>query len=67
MRNWMLTKVAYDRSVGVTLSVKLDAISLHVGLDPTTTPQMPPFPDQLSRPWKLEALPYKEDDEVDEE
>ena len=67
MRNWMLTKVAYDRNIGETLSAKFDAISLHVGLDPVTTPLMPSFPDQLSRPWESEAPPYEEDDEHDEE
>ena len=33
----MLIKVAYDRSIGETLSAKLDAISLRIGLDPATT------------------------------
>ena len=63
----MLTKAAYDRSIGETLSIKLYAISLSVGLDPTTMPQMPPFPDQLSQPWEPKAPPYEEDDEKDED
>ena len=71
MMNWMLTKATYDQSVGGTLSAKLDAISLRVGLDPTITPQMlpqmSPFPDQLSRPWEPEALAYGDEDEEDED
>ena len=63
----MMTKAAYDRSVGETLSAKLDAISLRFGLDPTTTSQMPPLPNQLSRPWEPEVLPYEDEDEDEDE
>ena len=62
----MTIKVAYDRSVRETLCAQLDAINLRLGLDPTTIPQMPPYPDQLSRPWEPEEPPY-EDDEDDED
>ena len=58
----MLTKATYDRSVGETLSAKLDAINLRIGLDPNTTPQMPPYPSQFSQPWEPEALPYKDEE-----
>ena len=62
----MATKVTYDRSVGETLRAQLDAISLRVGLDPTTIQQMSPYPNQLSQLWELEEPPYKdeEDDKV---
>ena len=62
----MATKAAYDQSVGETLRSKLDAINLRVGVDPTTIPQMPPYPDQLSRPWEPEEPPY-EDEEGDKD
>ena len=62
-----MTKAAYEQSVGETLSAKLDAISLCIGLDPTIMPQMPPFLDQLSRPWEPEAPPYEDEAEEDEE
>ena len=60
----MVTKATYDKSAGETL---LDAISLRVGADPSTVPHMPPYLDQLSRPWEPEELPYEEEDEEDEE
>ena len=41
----MVTKAAYDRSVRETLRAQLDAISLRVGVDPTTILQMPPYLD----------------------
>ena len=41
----MATKAAYDRSVRETLHAQLDAISLRVGVDPSTVPQMPPYLD----------------------
>ena len=63
----MLIKADYDRSVGETLRAQLDAISRRVGLDPTTIPQMPPYLDQLSRPWEPEAPPYEDEDEKDKE
>ena len=59
---WMMTKATYDRSVGGTLSAMLNAIRLFVGLDTTTTPQIPYFPHQLNRPWEPKALPYKDED-----
>ena len=58
----MVTKVVYDQSVGEMLHAQLNAISLRVGLDPTTIPQMLPCPDQLSRPWEPEEPPYEDEE-----
>ena len=63
----MATKAAYDQSVRETLRAQLDAISLRVGMDPTTILQMPPYPDQLSRPWEPEELLFEEDEEEEED
>ena len=63
----MATKAAYDLSVGETLLAQLDAISLRFGVDPSIVPQMPPYLDQLSRPWEPEEAPYKEEDEEDDD
>ena len=62
----MVAKVAYDRSIGEVFCPQLDAISLQVGVDPTTVPQMPPYPEQLTRPWEPEKPPYDEDEEEDD-
>ena len=62
----MVTKAAYDRNVCETLHAQLDAISLRISVDPTTILQMLPYPNQLSRPWESEELPYEEDDEDEE-
>ena len=67
MKNWMLQKATYDRSVNETLSAKLDQTSLYVGLDPATTPPMLPFPDELTRAWTVEEPLYKEEEEEDNE
>ena len=63
----MVAKAAYDRSLGEALRAQLDAISLRVGVDPAVVPQMPPYPEQLSRPWESEEPPYDEDEEEDYE
>ena len=63
----MATKAAYDRNIGEVLRVKLDAISLRVGVDPVAVPQMPPYPKQLNQPWEPEEPPYEEDEEEDNE
>ena len=63
----MATKVAYDRSVEERLCAQLDVISLKVGMDPSTIPQMPPYPDQLSKPWEPDEPPYEEGDEKDDD
>ena len=66
MKNWLFQKAAYDRSVSETLNTKLDQISLHYGVDPSTVLPMPDFPEELSRPWEPAEQPYK-DDKDDEE
>ena len=65
MKNWMLQKATYDQSVSETLSAKLIQISLCVSLDPIAMPPMPPFPDELTRAWTVEELPYEEEKEDD--
>ena len=70
MRNWMAAEAAYDRSMGEVLRTHLDAISMQVGVDPAVVPHMPPYPEQLTRPWEPEEPPYdeeKEDDDDDKE
>ena len=62
----MATKAAYDRSVGKTLPAQLDANSLRVGVVPSAVPYMPPYLEQLRRPWEPDEPPYKEDDEEDD-
>ena len=62
----MATKVTYDRSIGETLHAQLDTISLRLGEDPITIPHIPPYLDQLSRPWEPKEPPYEEDDEDEE-
>ena len=36
---------------------------MRVGVDPAVMPQMPPYPEQLNRPWELEKPPYEEEEE----
>ena len=62
----MSTKAAYDCCVREVLRAQLEAISLRVGVDPSVVPQMPSYPEQLSKPWKPEEPPYEEDDEDEE-
>ena len=64
----MATKATCDWSTEETLHAQLDVVSLRVGMDPTTIPQMSPYPNQLSRLWELEEPPYEdEEDDEDEE
>ena len=57
----MATKAAYDHNVGEALRAQLEAISLTVGVDPSTIPQMPSYLEQLSKPWEPEEPPYDEE------
>ena len=63
----MATKVSYDHGVRQALRAQLDAISLRVGVDTSAVQQMPPYPEQLSRPWVPEEPPYEEEDEEDDD
>ena len=49
IKYWLLQKAAYDCIVNEVLGVRLDQISLHYSVDPSTFPLMPPFPEELSR------------------
>ena len=66
MKNWLLQKVTYDRSVIETLNAKLDQISLRYSVEPSTVPPMPEFPEELSRPWEPVEHLYEDDDEEEE-
>ena len=63
MRNWMAAKAAYDRSMGEAMCARLDALVMNSGVDPSTMPQMPTYPETLTRPWEPEEPPYEEEDE----
>ena len=67
MRNWMVAKATYYRRMGEAMCPQLDAIILRDGVDPATMPEVPPYPDQLTRPWELEEPPYEEEEEDDDE
>ena len=67
MKNWMLRKAAYDRSISETLSAKLYQISLRIGPDPATTPPMSPFPNELTGAWTVKEPPYEEEEDDDDE
>ena len=63
----MAAKAAYDRSMGEALHAQLEAISLQVGVDPAIVPQMPPYPEQLTKPWEPEEPSYDDEEEEDDE
>ena len=54
MRNWMVAKAAYDRSMGEAMCARLDALVLNSGIDPATMPQVPIYPEHLTCPWEPE-------------
>ena len=66
----MVAKAAYDRSMGEAMRARLDALILRNGVDPTTMPEVPTYPENLTHPWEPEEPPYEEeedDDEADDE
>ena len=67
MRNWMVAKATYDRSMGEALCARLDALILRNGVDPTTMPEVPTYPNHQTKPCEPEELPYEEEDDEDEE
>ena len=60
----MAAKAAYDHRMGETMCARIDALILRDGVDPTTMPEVPTYPENLTRPWEP---PYEEEDEEDEE
>ena len=40
---------------------------MRVGMDPVAVPHMPPYLEQLTRPWEPEEPPYEEEGEDDDE
>ena len=52
MKNWLLHKATYDRSVSETLNAKLNQINLRCNVDPSTIPPMPEFLEELSQSWE---------------
>ena len=67
MRNWMAAKAAYDRLVGEAMCAWVDAIILRDGVDPILMPEVPTYPENLTRPWEPEEPPYDEEEEDDGE
>ena len=63
----MVAKVAYDRSMGEAMCVCLDALILRNGVNPATMPEVPTYPENLTRPWEPEETPYEEEEEDDKE
>ena len=63
----MAAKAAYDRSMCEAMCARLDALILNSGVDPALMPQVPTYPDNLTRPWELEEPLYKDEEEDDEE
>ena len=65
----MAAKAAYDCSIGEAMCVHLDALVLNSGVDPSSMPQVPTYPETLNRPWEPEEPPYEEeeDDEATED
>ena len=63
----MAAKATYDRHMGEAMCTRLDAIILRDGVDPAIMIEVPPYPENLTRSWELEELPYKEEEEKDKE
>ena len=49
------------------MCAQLNTIILRDGVDPVTMPEVPPYPNQLTRPWEPEEPPYEEKKEDDDE
>ena len=67
MRNRMAAKAAYDHSMGEAMCAGLDALMLNNGVDPTSMPQVPTYPENLTRPWEPDEPPYEDEEEEDDE
>ena len=65
MRNWMMAKAAYDRSMGEAMCARLEALVLNSGVDLASMPQVPIYPENLTRPWELEKPRYEDEEEDD--
>ena len=63
----MAVKAAYDRNMGETMCAHLNALILWNGVDPAMMPEVPTYPENLTRPWEPDEPPYDEEDEEDEE
>ena len=66
MRNWMAAKAAYDRHIGEAMCVRLDAIILRNSVDLEIMPEVPPYPENLIKPWELEEPPYEKEEKENE-
>ena len=67
MRNWKAAKAAYNLSMGEAMCARLDALILNNGVDLTSMPQVPIYPENLTHPWEPEESPYEDEDEDDME
>ena len=45
----------------------LDALILRNGVDPATIPEVPAYPENLTRPWEPKEPPYEEDDDEEDD
>ena len=53
--------------MGEAMCARLDALVVNNGVDLTTMPQMPVYPENLTRPWEPKEPPYEDDEEADDE
>ena len=63
----MAAKAAYDRRMGEAMCTRLDAFILRDYVYLATMPEVPTYPENLTRPWEPEEPPYEEEEEEDEE
>ena len=63
----MVAKAAYDCHMGEAMCARLDALILRNGVDPETMPEVPTYPDNLTRAWEPKEPPYEEEEEEDDE
>ena len=63
LKYWLMQKTAHDHGVSKVPCARINQISLLYGMDPSTFPQMTPFPDQLSQPLVPAEPPCQDEDE----
>ena len=59
----MVAKATYDRSMGELMCARLDALILNNDVNPTKLPEVPTYPENLTRLWEPEEPPYEEEEE----
>ena len=53
----MAAKAAYDHSMGDAMCAPLNALILRNGVDPATMPEVPTYPENLTRPLEPKEPP----------